>query len=56
MKIKNKRDAFDILWVKYDYCMMGYPKDALYRSMSKKEVLHRLKRQEEESWLDERMH
>ena len=38
----TKREAFEILWVKYEYCMMGYDKNVLYKSMSKKVVLERL--------------
>lgn len=39
----NKKDAFDKLWINYDYCMMGYEKEDLYKKLSKKEVLLRLK-------------
>jgi len=42
----TKEDAFNKLWIKYDYCMMGYDRDILYKSMSKKEVLQRLKEEE----------
>lgn len=38
----TKEKAFDILWIKYDYCMMGYSYDDLFKSMRKKEVLERL--------------
>jgi len=43
----SKREAFEKLWGIYDYCMMGYDKEILYKSMSKKEVLERLKDEEE---------
>jgi hypothetical protein len=39
----TKREAFEMLWARYDYCMMGYDKEQLYKSMSKREVLQRLK-------------
>ena len=42
----TKQEAFDILWVKYDYCMMGYNKKDLYRAMPAKEVQQRLKDEE----------
>lgn len=38
----SKQDAFSRLWIKYDYCMMGYNYKTLFKSMSKKEVLERL--------------
>ena len=39
----TKRDAFEELWSIYDYCMMGYDKESLYKSMSAKEVKDRLR-------------
>lgn len=42
----TKAEAFSILWIKYDYCMMGYDYDSLCKSMSKKEVLARLAEEE----------
>ena len=43
----TKEDAFNILWARYDYCMMGYSYDQLLKSMSKKEVLRRLSEEKE---------
>ena len=39
----TKEKAFNILWVRYDYCLMGYTYEALLKSMSTKEVLKSLK-------------
>jgi hypothetical protein len=38
----TKREALEILWIKYDYCMLGFSKELLYKNMSKKEALNRL--------------
>ena len=38
----TKEEAFNLLWAKYDYCMMGYDREQLYKSMSAKEVKERL--------------
>lgn len=43
----TKEEAFDRLWIKYDWCMMGYDREILFKSMSKKEVLLRLKEEKE---------
>lgn len=40
---RSKEDMFSELWVKYDYCMMGYDYDALFKSMTKKEIQDRLR-------------
>ena len=45
----TKEAAFDILWVKYDYCMMGYSYEQLLKSMSKSEVLKRLKEEKQDA-------
>ena len=42
----TKEDAFNILWSKYDYSMLGWSYDFLYKAMTKKEVLRRLKDEE----------
>ena len=46
----TKQDAFNKLWIKYDYCMLGYNYDALYKSMSKNEVVQRLKNEVEDKY------
>lgn len=51
----TKCDAFDKLWIRYEYCMMGYPYDALYRSMEKKEILRRLSEEEIDEFLHRRI-
>jgi hypothetical protein len=38
----TKEEAFNLLWAKYDYAMMGYDREQLYKSMSAKEVKERL--------------
>ena len=43
----TKENAFTELWIKYDYCMMGYDYETLYKSMTKQEVLKRLKEERE---------
>jgi len=48
----TKREAFDELWIKCDYCMMGYNYETLYKSMKKDEVISRLREAESEKWAD----
>ena len=43
----TKQEAFEELWSIYDYCMMGYSRETLYKSMSKEEVLDRLRNEKE---------
>lgn len=52
----TKKEAFEELWSIYDYCMMGYDKEMLYKSMTAKEVKERLleERELEERELEER--
>ena len=44
----GKQEAFNELWIKYDYCMMGYSYESLYKNMSKKEVIERLKKEKQD--------
>lgn len=38
----TKDEMFNTLWVKYDYCMMGYSYDELKKSLTAEEVKRRL--------------
>ena len=50
MKRISKEKAFNLLWAKYDYCMMGYDYYILKKSMSKEEVVRRLEAEENKGW------
>jgi hypothetical protein len=52
LSTKTKEELFNILWVRFNYCLLGYPKDDLFKSLTKEEMLSRLKELQMEDFLE----
>lgn len=52
LSTKTKEELFELLWVRFNYCLLGYPKLELFNSLTKEEMLKRLKELQMEDFLE----